>query len=633
MILSTMLFWYCFDAFTRQKSVFPITGMATTAGLVGFGLVWLLGEGSTGITEFDLERISSNRNSMNHLSNPTEFGSNEVHSFTYGSKNDIRRAEFASGATYQSEVVDASLLLREWKGKKKRWREQFWGFGVDQFPINGRVHMPEGEGPYPIALIVHGNHNMIDYSDDGYRYLTELLASRGIIAVSVDENFLNGHWSGDFRGKEMATRAWLLLKHLEQWRKWNSNPSHGLYQKIDLDQVLLIGHSRGGEAVSIAASFNELSHFPDDANVSFQFNFGIKGIVSIAPTDYRYDRKISLTDVNYLSLQGSYDADEVSFWGMRPYRRLSFTEDFNGFKAGVYIHAANHGQFNQSWGRRDFGPPTGWLLNTKPIMKAKDQEDIAKIFIVAFAEAVLKNNNEYLPLFQDVSTGHNWLPAQYYLTHFSKSTDVFIQDFEEDIDITHGLEGITLHAENTVIWREENLSSRNQRSQDNNAVVVGWDYREENNQSNPASYTVNIEEGAIHIPDSNLHFIFELAQRDLSELNRLNDEDPDQRRGENDEQIIDIEIEITDFDGNIYSTLVSHHKNIKPLLHSKFTKLKFLDKEMIGDDWEVQLESFAIPIDIQKSRLNTTKIRTIRFIFNQCEDGIVVLDNIGFANR
>ena len=61
--------------------------------------------------------------------------------------------------------------------------------------------MPEGEGPFPLTLIVHGNHNMIDYSDEGYGYLGNLLASRGIIVVSVDQNFINGHWSGDFMGK------------------------------------------------------------------------------------------------------------------------------------------------------------------------------------------------------------------------------------------------------------------------------------------------------------------------------------------------------------------------------------------------------------------------------------------------
>ena len=58
-------------------------------------------------------------------------------------------------------------------------------------------------------LIVHGNHNYRQFSDPGYEYLGALLASRGFILASVDENFLNG-LSG-----ENDARAWVLLKHLE----------------------------------------------------------------------------------------------------------------------------------------------------------------------------------------------------------------------------------------------------------------------------------------------------------------------------------------------------------------------------------------------------------------------------------
>ena len=47
------------------------------------------------------------------------------------------------------------------------------------------------EGLFPLVLIVHGNHLMNDYSDPGYEYLGKLLASKGYIFVSVDENFLN----------------------------------------------------------------------------------------------------------------------------------------------------------------------------------------------------------------------------------------------------------------------------------------------------------------------------------------------------------------------------------------------------------------------------------------------------------
>jgi hypothetical protein len=51
---------------------------------------------------------------------------------------------------------------------------------------------------------------MKDFSDPGYAYLGELFASRGFIAVSVDENFLNG----DIRSENDA-RAYVLLEHLK----------------------------------------------------------------------------------------------------------------------------------------------------------------------------------------------------------------------------------------------------------------------------------------------------------------------------------------------------------------------------------------------------------------------------------
>ena len=333
------------------------------------GFIWwlVIQEGKDPFTKdlpapFSMENIKTL--SAKGLKNPVSTGVFNIEKFTYGNGTDSKREEFAEGVKFKTPTVDANLLLPDWKDKKKKWRERYWKFGVKEFPLNGRVFLPKGEGKFPLVLIVHGNHSMIDYSDDGYGYLGELLASHGMITVSVDENFINGHWSGDFRGKEMPTRAWLLLKHLEQWKRWNTSPDHELYQKIDMNQIMLVGHSRGGEAVSIAAVFNKLPHYPDNAMEKFDFNFNIKGVVSIAPTDYRYHRKMNLENVNYLSLQGSYDSDEVSFWGMRPYHRMKFTDDGDYIKAGVYIHRANHGQFNSTWGRTDFGPPSGWILNT-----------------------------------------------------------------------------------------------------------------------------------------------------------------------------------------------------------------------------------------------------------------------------
>jgi hypothetical protein len=71
-------------------------------------------------------------------------------------------------------------------------RSRYWGFDAANLPLKGRVCYPDGDGPFPLALIVHGNHFMMNDSDPGYDYLGELLAIRGVILVSVDQNFLNG---------------------------------------------------------------------------------------------------------------------------------------------------------------------------------------------------------------------------------------------------------------------------------------------------------------------------------------------------------------------------------------------------------------------------------------------------------
>ena len=98
---------------------------------------------------------------------------------------------------------------------------------------------PEGDGPFPVVLVVHGNHNPRDFSDPGYAYLGQLLASRGYIVTSVDMNFINGGIRGENDG-----RGWLLLKHLDAWKEFGERDDTPFTGKVDLQRVGLIGHSR-----------------------------------------------------------------------------------------------------------------------------------------------------------------------------------------------------------------------------------------------------------------------------------------------------------------------------------------------------------------------------------------------------
>lgn len=566
------------------------------------------------------------------IEDPSTKGNYEVEIFTYGSGTDTKRPEYGEGVKVKTPTVDASLLLPDWKGKKKKWREKYWGFGVDSFPLNARVYMPKGKGPFPMVMMVHGNHSMLDYSDGGYAYLGELLASRGIIGVSVDQNFINGHWSGDFRGKEMPVRGWLLLKHLEQWRKWNQDEDADLTGKLDLENIVLVGHSRGGEAVSIAAAFNELDRLPDNGNEKFDFGFGIKGLISIAPTDYRYNREISLTDINYLSIQGAYDSDETSFWGMRPYHRLQFSEDFDGFKAGLYMDHANHGQFNSTWGRSDFGAPMKWLLNLEPLVTGEEQRQVAKVYVSAFAEVVLKGNKSYLPMFKNMDVVNNWLPRETYRSQYADNFKNVLVNFEEDMDLSNGSDGIELTADHFKIWREMELEARDGGSQQNNALVLGWSYGSDVGHDSIPMYSIQISEKLKNFGDADT-LALSMAMGNISELDKKNQEN---ERSETPKIGFNFSIMLKDSLGNSASVALAENNKLPGIVKSKFTKFEFLDRDMIGDESEIQLKSCFVPISSflkQNDSLKLNKLKSIHLVFDKDTLGVVVLDDIGFYQK
>ncbi|MEL7421899.1 MAG: hypothetical protein AAFN81_02860 [Bacteroidota bacterium] len=630
-LLFTLLLW---GVSGRGNKLGRVLAVLLPLIALAWGLNWALAEGNDPFPDSEQYPSPEAQTALfleDGVTKPNKRGRYMVKHFTYGSGDDQQREEYAANILYQTPTVNARRLLPEWKGKKKKWRERYWGFGVETFPLNGRVYLPVGEGPFPLVLIVHGNHSMLDYSDGGYAYLGELLASRGMVVVSVDENFINGHWSGDFMGKEMPTRAWLLLKHLEQWEQWTNDASHALYGKANMEQIMLMGHSRGGEAVSIAAAFNQLPHFPDDAREKFDFGFAIRGVVSIAPTDYRYHRQMDLEDVNYLSIQGSYDADETSFWGLRPYHRLQFSDSTNYFKAGVYIHRANHGQFNSSWGRSDFGGTFASLLNTEPIMPGEDQRQAAQVLISAFAEAVFNNDLTYRSLFMTPQSAQGiWLPKGYYLGHYSSSRHQTIQDFEEDIDLSTGKAGVQIAANQLAVWREETLTSRDGGSIENNVLVAGWDYGKEVKPDSLATYTISLPSFINGAADTVTHLVLDVGHGHWADLPDQSEEDS------TDDRRLDFRIEVQDQTGQIASVLLSESGHSpQPILRTRFTKLQRLDEERFDQEHEPQLETFALPTHLFQTQsagaVNWQQLTQIRLIFDQSPAGVALVDDIRLA--
>jgi dienelactone hydrolase len=575
--------------------------------------------------------------------NPSQKGPHSVNRLFYGAGTDIRRPEYGSSVRIQTHTVDASEFFKGLKGWKRWTSERYWGFGADQLPLNARVWYPDGPGPFPLALIVHGNHNMADFSDPGYAYLGELLASHGFILASVDENFLNDSLFDD-APKPQAVRAWLLLEHLKLWRDWNQTTGNPFHHKVDLSHIALMGHSRGGEAAATAAAFNRMTFYPDDATIHFDYQFPIKAVVAIAPADDQYrpaGQHLWIEDVSYLTVQGAHDADVASFRGSRQWDHVRYTQPGPWFKAEIYAYRANHGQFNTVWGRTDTERPLSWLLNLKPLMPGEEQRRISKTYIAAFLEATLRERREYLPLFQDWRVARRWLPDTLYVNRYQDASYVPLASFDEDADITTTTApGGHMAGENLSIWREGRIPWRH-GDRDYNGVFLGWNRP----QGAPVpTYAVTLPEGAAAKWQLGSHSTLELsiAALDLEAPlpgKRKDEKDKKQEKSKTrDRESPNFTLELVASDGAIASAPVTRFAVIPPPLKAKFTKLDVLDSYAYEKDWEPAFQTVRVPLMAFQSaggsrRLDLRKLNMVRLKFDRTAMAVICVSGIGFGKQ
>ncbi len=604
-----------------------VARLGVLAGLAGlaWGLYFFFRAGFAVEPPVDAAKLAGKALAPIELSDPSKPGSYDVSTLSYGSGKDRHRQEFGADVDLVTEPVDGSAFIEGWE-KRSGWaRTQYWGFDAEHLPLQGRVWYPAGEGPFPLVLVVHGNHGMEDFSDPGYAYLGELLASRGIILVSVDENFINSSFSArldEIRGRGLKTendaRGYLLLKHLEQWRQWNATADNPFFEQVDMDRLGLIGHSRGGEAVAVAAAFNRLDLYPDDASIELDFDFAIRGIVAIAPVDGQYKpagRGTEVTDVDYFVIHGSHDGDVESFAGSRQFEGVLLTGESFRFKSSVYVYGANHGQFNSTWGRTDNSFPSKNFLNLRHIMPGPDQAQIARVYIAAFFEASLNEERGYLPLFRDARAGGAWLPDTIYLTQYEDSTHVVVADFEEDLDVrSTSIPGGELSGKNLTTWRESLVELKSD-DKGTSAVHLGWGEEEEDDdeEHEVGVYRLTLPSG---LGLSSAHaLVFTLA--DASE-------------GGPAEEPIDLTLEVEDGFRVTARLPLSHYAPVQPKIDVQVRKSALFNCSKIS---EPIYQSFSFPLSDfleAESKLDVASITEVRFVFDRAEKGTLILDNIGF---
>jgi hypothetical protein len=325
-------------------------------------------------------------------------------------------------------------------------------------PMNLRIVHPAvpeepgkiaGEGPLPVAVIVHGQHESwkqaglkktgrrvaipggggataeeIEFTGltdvpnhDGYDYLQEELAAAGIVSVSVDTNYAN------FFGSMIETRADMVLRAIDELQRLNADPESRYNGRLELTNVALVGHSRGGDAVVRAAIKNS-----ERAE-----RVGVSAVVTIAPTDFTgagppgsRNALTSSEATSLLVVYGALDGDVsgrggasgIGGTGFRHYDRASCE------KAMVFLDGCTHNRFNRTWSEDEFGlPPKHPRLRSRP-----DHEALAKQYIGGWLRLQLKGEATERELFDGTRTNTVGVPASQQWSIGSVVKDV--DDFE-----------------------------------------------------------------------------------------------------------------------------------------------------------------------------------------------------------
>lgn len=229
--------------------------------------------------------------------------------------------------------------------------------------VQGHVVGPiDVEGSLPLVVLLHGytascwrpadGSSTTDWpcrggfrpipSWRGFDYLQERLASQGYLTVSLHANGVNvlATQMGDDAGA--AARAALVARHLDAWAA-GQVPGLNKWPSVDLDHVLLVGHSRGGEGVDRA-----VAERPADAA------WTVAGEVLVAPTDFEPPER---TSVPLVAMTGYCDGDVGPGPGQRYVDRLA---DLDLLRTSIVVAGANHNFFNAEWVPADATVPGGF---------------------------------------------------------------------------------------------------------------------------------------------------------------------------------------------------------------------------------------------------------------------------------
>ncbi len=229
--------------------------------------------------------------------------------------------------------------------------------------LNGVISVPQsGSGPFPVVLILHGNHpgcpvpegdtvdrwpcdpSLEQPNYRGFGYLAQELAARGYIALSLN---VNPEYTLGFGEPVPLERLGQLLdlqlKALAEASQGGQNKfGVDLNDRVDLSKLVLIGHSQGGEGAYLWVQHEGM----DQADASQKHGYGpVVVLLMVAPSGNWAGGQPA--NIPVAMIQSACDNDVITQEGQLYYEINRVASDHPTWVSSVWLDHANHNYFNE----------------------------------------------------------------------------------------------------------------------------------------------------------------------------------------------------------------------------------------------------------------------------------------------
>jgi hypothetical protein len=270
-------------------------------------------------------------------------------------------------------------------------------FPADTSGVTGAAGLSSVQPNYPLIIVAHGSHTHATPSYLGFEYLLQHLALNGFIAASISAESAedNPQATAEIIRAQAAYLTGVFGTHLQA-------------------NIGLLGHSRGGEGVCLAAVSNH----------AIGWGLAINAVLALSPTDFYASALSGTWAPPLLVIYGSLDNDlkGIPNTGFKTYDHAAGAE-----KSFLMVYGATHNRFNTEW------PDEHNPADAANVISALAHCNILQGYAAAFFRQHLRSETQFTGIFRG-----EWVPtlarntdlkAKFYV-QYQHPTALTIDDFE-----------------------------------------------------------------------------------------------------------------------------------------------------------------------------------------------------------